>query len=41
MIEHIAGKRNIAADALSRLLTMSHMWDTGLSNDDPNTKWRI
>ena len=41
MIEHIAGKRNVVADALSRLLTLSHMWDSALSDDDPNAPWRI
>ena len=40
-IEHIAGKRNVVADALSRLLTLSHMWDSALSDDDPNAPWRI
>ena len=41
MIEHIAGTRNVVADALSRLLMLSHMWDGGLSDDDPNSAWRI
>ena len=41
MIEHIAGGRNVVADALSRLLTMSHMWNSGVSDDDPNATWRI
>ena len=41
MIEHIAGKRNVVADALSRLLMLSHVWDSGISDDDPNSLWRI
>ena len=40
LIEHIAGTRNVVADALSRLLTLSHMWDDGLSEEDPNAVWR-
>ena len=40
MIKHIAGKRNVVADALSRLLMLSHVWDSGISDDDPNALWR-
>ena len=41
LIAHIPGTRNVVADALSRLLMLSHMWEAGMGEDDLNTDWRI